>query len=76
MVGDIISRLDRLRQAQKGTVGLNAGNLRRGLAENPRDTRPTLASQGIDKNLAHRLGRLVRSLMKNSSKWWPMCAMP
>jgi len=54
-------RLDQLRQAQKETVGLNhgtagAGNpLLGGLATNPpKDLRPTLASQGIDKNLAHQ----------------------
>src|SRR6266446_2727315 len=46
-------RLDQLRQAQKETVGLNKGVLRRGLKNNPRDDRPTLESQGIDKNLAH-----------------------
>jgi N6-adenosine-specific RNA methylase IME4 len=47
-------KLDQLRQAQAATVGLNGGSLRRGLSENPRDERPTLASQGIDKNLAHQ----------------------
>jgi N6-adenosine-specific RNA methylase IME4 len=53
--------LDRLRQAQKETVGLNRGAAGggektgpRGLLVNPRDLRPTLASQGIDKNLAHQ----------------------
>jgi N6-adenosine-specific RNA methylase IME4 len=51
-------RLDQLRQAQKETVGLNQGKLRRGLLENPRDERPTLASQGIDKNLAHAARKL------------------
>jgi hypothetical protein len=52
-------RLDQLRQAQKQTVGLNCGaagggqkNGPRGLVINPRDVRPTLASQGVDKNLA------------------------
>src|SRR6266478_6800559 len=39
-------RLDQLRQAQKETVGLNKGVLRRGLKNNPRDDRPTLESQG------------------------------
>lgn len=54
-------RLGQLRQAQKETVGLNVGAAAggektspRGLFENPRDSRPTLASQGIDKNLAHQ----------------------
>jgi N6-adenosine-specific RNA methylase IME4 len=61
-------RLDQLVQAQKETVGLNRGaagggekNGPRGLLVNPRDLRPTLASQGIDKALAHQarvLGRL------------------
>jgi N6-adenosine-specific RNA methylase IME4 len=51
-------RLDQLRQAQKDSVGLNAGRLRRGLSDNPRDERPTLASQGIDKNLAHNARKL------------------
>jgi len=60
--------LDKLRQAQKESVGLNRGaagggkkTSPRGLLKNPRDQRPTLASQGIDKNLAHQarvLGRL------------------
>jgi N6-adenosine-specific RNA methylase IME4 len=54
-------RLDQLRQVQKETVGLNRGaagggekNGPRGLLKNPRDLRPTLTSQGIDKNLAHQ----------------------
>jgi N6-adenosine-specific RNA methylase IME4 len=54
-------KLDQLRQAQKETVGLNRGAAGggektgpRGLLVNPRDLRPTLASQGIDKNLAHQ----------------------
>ena len=54
-------KLDQLRQAQKETVGLNSGAAGggkkaspRGLLVNPRDLRPTLASQGIDKNLAHQ----------------------
>jgi len=50
-------QLDRLREAQKATVGLNQGAVRgkTGLKNNPvLDTRPTLASQGIDKNLAHQ----------------------
>src|SRR5262249_53461831 len=54
-------RLDQLRQAQKETIGLNRGAAGggkkggpRGLLVNPRDLRPTLASHGIDKNLAHQ----------------------
>jgi protein gp37 len=61
-------RLDQLRQAQKETVGLNRGAAGggekdgpRGLLKNPRDLRPTLASQGIDKNLAHE-GRKLGAL--------------
>jgi hypothetical protein len=57
-------RLDELRRAQKETVGLATGKEGKrkalGLAENPSD-RPTLASQGIDKNLAQQarvLGKL------------------
>jgi N6-adenosine-specific RNA methylase IME4 len=46
-------RLDQLRQAQKETVGLNRGV--RWVGKKPaEDDRPTLASQGIDKNLAHQ----------------------
>jgi len=52
-------RLDQLRQAQAKTVGLNQGAAGggkkagpRGVLVTPRDIRPTLASQGIDKNLA------------------------
>ena len=45
-------RLDQLRQAQKETVGLaKPGRKKNGLRENPI---PTLASQGLDKNLAHQ----------------------
>jgi hypothetical protein len=50
-------KLDQLRQAQKDTVGLNQGAVpgKTGLRGNPvLDPRPTLASQGIDKNLAHQ----------------------
>jgi hypothetical protein len=50
-------RLDQLRQAQKETVGLNQGAVpgKTGLRGNPvLDPRPTLASQGIDKGLAHQ----------------------
>jgi hypothetical protein len=48
-------RIDQLRQAQKETIGLApAGRPKIGLSENPIFDRPTLASQGIDKNLAHQ----------------------
>jgi N6-adenosine-specific RNA methylase IME4 len=50
-------QLDRMIRAQKETVGLNQGAVRgkTGLKGNPvLDPRPTLASQGIDKNLAHQ----------------------
>jgi N6-adenosine-specific RNA methylase IME4 len=45
-------RLDQLRHAQKETVGLNPGGrpVKTGVSETP--VLPTLASQGIDKNLA------------------------
>ena len=57
-------RLDQLRQVQKETVGLNQGAVpgKTGLRSNPvLDPRPTLASQGIDKNLAHQ-ARLLGAL--------------
>lgn len=56
-----IRKMDHLRQAQKETVGLNQGAIpgKTGLKANPvLDPRPTLASQGIDKTLAHR-GRVL-----------------
>jgi hypothetical protein len=57
-------RLDQLRIAQKETVGLATGKEGKrkalGLPENPSD-RPTLASQGINKNLAQQ-GRVLGSL--------------
>jgi N6-adenosine-specific RNA methylase IME4 len=45
-------RLGEMMEGQKKTVGLNKGQLRRGSNSDPRDERPTLASQGIDKHLA------------------------
>src|SRR5262245_51067690 len=49
-------RLDQMRQAQKEAVGLNhglSGSTVTGVTKTPvKDLRPTLASQGIDKNLA------------------------
>jgi N6-adenosine-specific RNA methylase IME4 len=53
-------RLDRLVKAQKDTVGLATGGEHGGRAridgsrKNPSNARPTLASQGIDKNLANQ----------------------
>jgi N6-adenosine-specific RNA methylase IME4 len=56
-----VRRLGQLQQAQKETVGLNRGAAGggkkagpRGRLINPRDLRPTLASQGIDKSLAQQ----------------------
>jgi N6-adenosine-specific RNA methylase IME4 len=52
-------RLDQLRQMQKETVGLAKGGQpyqATGLSDNP--VAPTLASQGIDKNLAHQARKL------------------
>jgi N6-adenosine-specific RNA methylase IME4 len=52
-------RMDQMRQAQKESVGLAEGGWKsRGLDKNPQDEKPTLASQGIDKNLAHQARRL------------------
>jgi hypothetical protein len=42
-------RLGECIRAQKETVGLNEGALRRGADMEPRDARPTLADAGIDK---------------------------
>jgi N6-adenosine-specific RNA methylase IME4 len=53
-------RLDELRRAQKETVGLATGGEHGGrvgidgLRKNPSNARPTLASQGIDKNLSQQ----------------------
>jgi hypothetical protein len=45
-------RMDQMRMAQKQTIGLaKPGRKKNGLCENPI---PTLASQGLDKNLAHQ----------------------
>jgi hypothetical protein len=43
-------RIDQLRRIQKDAVGLNSGAVSGG--EKDGHARPTLASQGIDKNLA------------------------
>ena len=45
-------RLGEIVAEQRRTVGLNKGTIRRGVLNTPRDERPTLESQGIDKNLA------------------------
>ena len=49
-------RIDQLRVAQKETVGLATGGdaMKARVGEKPEVDRPTLASQGIDKNLAHQ----------------------
>ena len=45
-------RMNQMRMAQKQTIGLaKPGRKKNGLRENPI---PTLASQGLDKNLAHQ----------------------
>jgi hypothetical protein len=51
-------RIDELIKAQAATTGLNRGALRRGVENIPRDDRPTLDSQGIDKNLAKEARQL------------------
>jgi len=56
-------RLDQLRHAQKETVGLATGGDARKVArgkQNP-EQKPTLASQGIDKNLAKQ-GRVLGAM--------------
>jgi len=47
-------RLDQLRQVQKETVGLSAGARGSRVKGARVDDKPTLASQGLDKNLAHQ----------------------
>jgi hypothetical protein len=49
-------RLDQLRREKKETVGLADGGdaARTRVGKKPELDRPTLASQGIDKNLAHQ----------------------
>jgi hypothetical protein len=47
-------KLDQLRQAQKETIGLSAGTRGSRVKGARVDDKPTLASQGIDKNLAHQ----------------------
>ena len=57
-------RLDQLRQAQKATVGLNEGGRPRTTGVSDTPVVPTLASQGIDKNLAKQ-GRVLGALSNN-----------
>jgi hypothetical protein len=52
-------RLGQMIAAQKQTVGLNKGTLRRGTAEEPRDERPTLAEAGIDKKLSAKAQKMA-----------------
>jgi N6-adenosine-specific RNA methylase IME4 len=69
-----VRRLGQLLQAQKETVGFNRGAAGggkksgpRGSLINPRDLRPTLASQGIDKALAQQ-ARVLGAL--SDEKFW------
>ena len=59
-------RLDQLRQAQKTTVGLNEGGRPRKTGVSDTPVVPTLASQGIDKNLAKQ-GRVLGALSNTIS---------
>ncbi|WLB43040.1 hypothetical protein QIH93_21060 [Bradyrhizobium ottawaense] len=52
-------RLGELIAAQKQTVGLNRGALRRGSQSEQRDERPTLAEVGIDRKLSSKAQRLA-----------------
>jgi site-specific DNA-methyltransferase (adenine-specific) len=52
-------RLGEMLRAQKATVGLNKGTIRRGSEMAPRDDRPTLAEGGIDKKLSSRSQKLA-----------------
>jgi hypothetical protein len=64
-------RIDQLRLAQKETVGLAKGGEQykpTGLSDNP--VVPTLAQQGIDKNLARRARNgFTRLIQKNDAEW-------
>ena len=66
-------RMDQMRMAQKQTIGLaKPGRKKNGLRENPI---PTLASQGLNKNLAHQarlLGAMdeaVRAQGRRGAGW-------
>ena len=61
-------RLDHLRQAQKETVGLNRGSKLVGYGKTRQDDKPTLFSQGIDKNLAHQ-ARTLGALSDDKFEW-------
>lgn len=52
-------RLGELIIAQKDSVGLNKGTIRRGSESEPRDERPTLADSGIDKKLSSRAQKIA-----------------
>lgn len=52
-------RLGQMIAAQKATVGLNKGTLRRGTSGEPRDERPTLADSGIDKKLSAKAQKMA-----------------
>jgi N6-adenosine-specific RNA methylase IME4 len=61
-------RIDEMRQAQKDTVGLSVGTRGSRIKGARVDDKPTLASQGIDKNLAHQarvLGAMDDAAFKN-----------
>jgi len=64
-------RLGECIRAQKETVGLNEGALRRGSDMEPRDARPTLADAGIDKKLSSRAQKLAPPPFSamNSTRW-------
>src|SRR5262245_19238351 len=61
-------RLDQLRQAQKDTVGLSVGTRGSHVKGARVDDKPTLGSQGIDKNLAHQ-ARVLPSHSTPSATW-------
>ena len=64
-------RLDQLRQAQKETVGLNTGSQGRRV-----DEKPTLSSQGIDKNLAHQQAQALHDSQKPAGASLPETGIP
>ena len=75
-------KLDQLRQAQKETIGLSAGTRGSRVKGARVDDKPTLASQGIDKNLAQQarvLGKLSdegfeKAVTKTRAKVTHRCA--
>jgi hypothetical protein len=52
-------RLGEMIKAQKETVGLAKGQLRRGASVAPREDKPTLKAAGIDKHLAKRARKMA-----------------